>query len=1069
MRCSTLVCFPAALLQGGELRCCLLLLILPLLFPDRLRAGQEFRVERLTPDDGLSQSIVYDILSDRRGFVWFATRDGLNKYDGIDFRIFRYNPYESNSLSNIAPRILCEDHSGNIWIGHWNSGLDRLDRYSHRITNFQASNNTAGLLSDNNVSALHCDAQGRMWIGTRNGLNCFEPASGKFRHWYFQDSAQTKTGSKILSLSEDLRGNLWAGMEDGRFIRIDSHQGHWEAFNLAERSVYCYGVDKAGNFYLSVVDSVGNSLDEVFQRFHPQNGSTEILKGIERNGQGIRELDIVPLLIEADGGLWFAIWPVLEAHRVEESHGLFYASPGSYLSIAEHGLLHNGLKPIVHANVIVLKRDHAGHLWAGSPTGVYQIIPESSSFATARHNPLDSGSLSHNFIRSILVDSRDELWVGTERGLNRFDRERQCWRRYQIDTSSSCTLTDNCINVIHEDHDSNLLFGTQLGIAAYDRGTDCFETSLASKNSTTDNLYAKVWSLYRERSGLLWVGTGFGGLFVLDRDNKLRHRFTGLDDDSSGLPLAHIWDIHEDRRGWIWIACNEGLYRWLPHSKSFRAYLPDEAEPSSIAGKNVCWLHEDRQGRLWLAIHGAGICRYNPSSDDFRVYSTQDGLPDNAVYGLLDDDNDGLWISSNSGLTRFDPISGDLRTYTSRDGLQSNEFTFKALCKSAAGELLFGGINGLNRFDPASIRINRREPPVVITGVTLLDTVHRYELPAEDTLTFRYNENFVSFEFAALDFTNARRNLYAYRLLGLDSQWTYCGARRYASFTNLDPGAYMFQVKGSNNDAVWNESGVSVHFIIASPYWMTVWFRSLVYSAAISLIALVLLLRSRIERRQTMLKRSAMESQLQALRSQMNPHFIFNALNSMQHLILTSKASLAADYLSNFAKLVRVVLENSFVGRITLQQELEYLRLYLAMESLRFDDSFEYRFEIDPKLDVNTTSLPPMLIQPYVENAIHHSLRHVANGGVLTIGMMRRKATILCSIEDNGLGRARAQALQAADSVKKRSLGMRLTRERLALLQQLYQRRIGVRLIDLLDRDGAPCGTRIELEISLDV
>jgi len=524
----------------------------------------------------------------------------------------------------------------------------------------------------------------------------------------------------------------------------------------------------------------------------------------------------------------------------------------------------------------------------------------------------------------------------------------------------------------------------------------------------------------------------------------------------------------EDSRGDLWIGTNGGVCRWIPQTNSFKQYRNDPKNPRSVCGNNIWWIYQDGAGRLWVTAFGGGLSLYHPETDDFTSITMKEGLPTTSVVGVLDDEQGRLWISTNAGLVLYDPEKGQvLRVYDEGDGLQSKEFSYKALFKASDGELFFGGIYGLNSFYPSKLKDNPYIPPIAITSVRIFDREVRSEMFDGDTIEITYDENFLSFEFAALDYTNPSKNRYAYMLEGVDRDWVNCGSRRYVSYTNLDPGVYQFRVKGSNNDGLWNEHGASITLRILPPWWMTTWFRVTAGSIGLILVTLGVVLRVQAIRRKHLLERRILESQLQALRSQMNPHFVFNSLNSIQYLILHSDEYSASEYLSKFARLVRIILDNSRRPSISLDKEVESLLVYLELESLRFEGQMEYSLEISPELMSEEYHIPSMLIQPYVENAVRHGIRHKESGGRVTIAIAQREDSLYCTIEDNGVGRKRALELKRRSGIQHESVGMSTTKERLDILNAGREKSISVKVTDLYDMTETPCGTRVELCIPI--
>jgi hypothetical protein len=416
---------------------------------------------------------------------------------------------------------------------------------------------------------------------------------------------------------------------------------------------------------------------------------------------------------------------------------------------------------------------------------------------------------------------------------------------------------------------------------------------------------------------------------------------------------------------------------------------------------------------------------------------------------------------------RYNPISGTINNYSADDGLQSNDFFFNACCYGMDGEMIFGGSEGYNRFNPEMITDNPQVPNVVITRVKVLDRIVKSEMTDGDTLEVRYADNMLTFEFSALDFTEPKKSLYAFMLEGFNKDWIENGVNRIATFTNLNPGTYILRVRASNNEGVWNRKGMAVVIHVMPPLYMTAWFKW--STGIIGILLLFLLWDRRIKhvRKKEREKRHQIESELQALRLQMNPHFLFNSLNAIQNFLFNSNEEEANKYLTKFAQLMRMILENSRRPIIPISEELEGLKLYLELETLRYGHRFSYDIRIDPQIDT-TRHIPSMLIQPYVENAIRHGLAHKAGNGELVVELQQDEDALHCIIQDNGIGRKKASEIKDRPGIRKESLGMAVTERRLQILNEQRKKPMSVVITDLADEHGEAAGTRVEISIPLE-
>ncbi len=493
-------------------------------------------------------------------------------------------------------------------------------------------------------------------------------------------------------------------------------------------------------------------------------------------------------------------------------------------------------------------------------------------------------------------------------------------------------------------------------------------------------------------------------------------------------------------------------------------------------------IFEDSKGNLWLGTLSGGLCYFDYQTEKFRTFTNKHGLPDNNVYSILEDNSNTLWLGTDNGLSRFDPVAKTFTNYDYKDGLQGNVFASGASTdmdrggcfKGTDGILYFGGVNGLNFFDPLQIKANTHIAPIVITQFKLFDSLVKGANELKE-IVLKHNQNYFSFEFSSLSYYNPSKNQYMYKLEGVDIDWVYSGSRRYVGYTNIEPGTYVFKVKGTNNDGVWNEQGASMTIIINPPWWSTWWAYSIYGLMAVMAIWTVVHYRSRSLRREleqrkkeqqlAELEHQKTELEMQALRAQMNPHFIFNSLNSINMFILENNKLRASEYLSKFSKLVRLILQNSREAFVPLDRELQALQLYLELESLRFANRFEYKISIANEVDTAVIKVPPLIIQPYAENAIWHGLMHKKDKGHLEIALYTNEEILFCKITDDGIGRKKATEIAGKNARGHKSMGMRITADRIAMAQQDKQIGMHATIRDLVLADGSAGGTEVLLAI----
>ena len=794
------------------------------------------RFERIAGEDGLSQNSVLAILQDQRGFMWFGTEGGLNKYDGYQFIVYKHDPDDPSTLSDdfvssiyedrdgdlwvgtrnglnrfdratgtftryqhdpSAPQSLggawvvaiYEDREGTLWVGIEDGGLDQLDRDTDTFTHYRHDPSTGSgqaaddpnTLSDDTVTAIYEAASGDLWIATHGGINRFDRATGIFTH-YLHDPGdpQSLSGSEVSTIFEDHQGALWIGTEDGGLNRL----------------------------VLSKDEGIGRS-SETFVRYQHDPDDPRSLSHDR----------VLAVFEDSVGRLWVGTQNGLDLFDRERDQFVHYRHNASDL----HSLSSNSIWSIYE--------DRTGILWFGTyGGGLSKYNRTTDQFALYQHNPDLPNSLSDNMIWSIYQDRSGILWIGTfNGGLNRLDRESGTFTVYRHDPDDPTSLGSDDVRAVLEDREGTLWVGTQGGgLGQFDPGTETFSHYRHDPDDPHSLSEDRVTVMYQDRAGNLWIGTRAGGLNRLDRATETFTRYQHDPDDASSLSDDRVWAIYEDRSGVLWVGTLGGINLLDVATGRFTHYVHDPDDPQSLSNDQAFSFYEDPTGAVWIGTWGSGLDRFDRATQTFTCYTEKDGLPDNVIYGIEVDSQGFLWMSTNQGLSKFDPRAETFQNYDVRNGLQNNEFNVGAHFTSESGEMFFGGIQGFNGFYPEQVMGNPHVPSIVVTAFSKFNQVVRRDLSPNEHIQLSYRDNFISFEFAALDYTAPDKNQYAYMLEGQDQDWVYAGTRRHVDYTNLKGGDYVFRVKGSNNDGVWNEEGVAIYLSVTPPIWETWWFRGIV-------------------------------------------------------------------------------------------------------------------------------------------------------------------------------------------------------------------------------------------------
>ena len=826
----------------------------------------DLHFEHLTVDQGLSDNGVFCILQDIKGFIWFGTQDGLNKYDGYGFTVYRHDPLDSNSISgNNFPEIY-EDKSGTLWLRDPSRKLCKFDRVAEKFTR---------CLANTRVSDIHEDASGGLWFATLgSGLCKFERTNGSFRQYRLSNDTLTC----ICEGSDEIGKILWIGTARG-LDRFDASNGSFTHYEPASRpSVTTIHKDKFGILWIGT--------NEGLYKFTVPTGSFWHYP-IDKKISGSAEGDVIHSLYEdSKGMLWIGAGDGL--FRFERASGKFvnYRSDKSPAPMPIKGInpiyedrmgrlwlrtLGRGLsrydrardKMISYLNdpkdpsslndntVNEICEDKAGTLWFGTVWGgVNKLDGARKAFSHYTHDPANPKSLSHKTVFGLCEDRSRRLWVATRGGLDRFDKETGTFTHYRHNAKNPHSLGSNVIRAVLEDSKGALWVGTEgSGLDRLDpagRGGMSM-TEQRFKHYTHDpgnpgslgNNY--ILSLFEDRLGQLWIGTSDAGLDQYDRNSGVFVHYRNDPADSNSLSCNWVNAIFEDRMGTLWVGTSVAgkatLNKLDKAAGKFTRYRHDPMNIKSLSYASVHSIYEDRSGTLWVGT-AAGLDRFEPSTETFTHFTAQQGLASGFIGGILEDDRGCLWLKTGKGVSKFNPRTGAFRNYDRNEGVPINPTWGRACYRNRNGEMFFAGTNGFIRFHPDSIRDNPYVPPVVITAFKKFDKPVALDtaISEKKVLELSYKDNVISFEFVALNYTSPENNQYAYKLEGFDKDWTYCGTRRYASYTNLDGGAYVFRVKGSNNDGVWNEEGTSIAVIITPPFWKTWWFTTLLFVAAAGLI-----------------------------------------------------------------------------------------------------------------------------------------------------------------------------------------------------------------------------------------
>jgi signal transduction histidine kinase/ligand-binding sensor domain-containing protein len=795
-------------------------------------ADQKIHFERLSVQDGLSHSTVRCIIQDKQGFLWFGTDDGLNRYDGYDFRVFKHDPEDPGSLSTNAIASLLEDTAGILWVGTYGGGLDRFDPRTGEFTHHRHDPAEPDSLADDRVRSVYEDRSGILWVATHGGgLDSFDPQEGRFTH-HQPDPADPFSLPDLLidSIYEDREGTLWIGSNNeglvqhdpatGRFYRFQHTPGN--ASGLSSNLLLTAIVEADdGMLWIASVDGL-NRFDRRTERFVTYHHDPTDPNSLSHDGVNTIHQD-------SSGTLWIGTTDGLNRFIPETDNFIQYRNdPSDPYSLSDNLIL----------SII---EDRAGSLWIGTMGGgVARADPFAGRFRHYLHHPGDPDSLGNNIVNAIWQDGFGSLWVGTYGGgLDRFDRESGQWRHFRHDPGDPSSLSDDIVTAITGDPSGEIWIGTAFGgLNRFDPKAERFERFEPALDDPAARLRdGHIRTLCRDGENTLWIGTHGDGLSALELNTGQFFHWSHDSLEPSSLSDNWIYALDCSNPDVLWVGTRGGgLSRLDRQAREFSRYRHDPADPGSISSDTIWAIHEDREGVLWIGTGGGGLNKLSPGNDSFYHYGTEDGLPGSTVVAILEDGRGNLWLATDNGLSRFDPRNETFRNYDIRDGLQGNVFISGASFLAADGEIFVGGFDGFNTFYPDLVHDNPVAPPVALTSLTQNGRQIEVGTAFEhlETLTLRQPESFFEFAFAALNFTQPEKNQYAYRLEGLETEWQFVGTRRWGSYANLPVGSFTLHIKASNNDGVWNEDGISLEITVVPPFWETWWFRGI---ASLALLA----------------------------------------------------------------------------------------------------------------------------------------------------------------------------------------------------------------------------------------
>lgn len=790
--------------------------LIQILYAQKPSQKTQYNLNQFSTEKGLSQGNIYQIFKDLDGFVWIVSEDGLNRFDGYTFNVFKHNAEDSTSISDNIVWCVEEDSKGVLWVGTNQGGLCKYDKNRGNFTRYVHEDNNDSSLSQNTVEVIFEASDGRLWVGTHWGLNIFDSSTEVFKS-IFQDNEnqQSLLDNRIYSIIETHNKELWVGTTHG--ISVFSLSGK-HVRNISSDTNHGMPDGKVTNLLLDDLGEVWASVDaKGLVRFSPSTKNMKIYSANPFDPNSLGNNYIRSLLVDWKGNLWvgmdgygFQVWD-RDTDRFTRA------------------LQNSNFEPDQIEKVYEIYEDDEHNLWFGSyGHGVFVLNDNSNNFSHFNRSYNGKNSLSNNSVLAVCEGGDGRIWLGTDGGgINIFDPENETFEVLMKDVENTESVGGNVIKSLLYDSSGNFWAGTyNHGLDVRWKGKNGFEHFTTENSGLTHN---NVWALAQDQIGNIWIGTLGGGLNKFDPKTKKIEKIRIDFDNDSTLSGVNISTLMVADNGDLWVgSIGHGINVLNPKTGQSVRYSSSRSDTTKLSHNEIRFLFQNDEGDIWIGTT-YGLNRFNKADQTFTKFFETDGLPSNVIKGIVEDDEGVFWVSTNNGVCKFDPKTKRVTNFNKSDGLQGKEFNYNASMMVADGSIYLGGINGFNQFDPRMVKDNEFRPDILFTRFLLFnrpieigsDGPLKQEINQAEHLEFEYDEYVFSIEYAADEYQFPKKNQYQYKLEGFEPDWNKVGASRIATYTNLPSGDYRFLVRATNNAGVWSDKVRALKITVHPPWWHT--------------------------------------------------------------------------------------------------------------------------------------------------------------------------------------------------------------------------------------------------------